>query len=78
MKGKGKQHFYGVVNMPEFDIENFFKRTEENFQIDEDCKKAVGPEGPKTLNQLRALLDIPVPDFSGVNLDAEENKVKIS
>ena len=78
VKGKGKQHFYGVVNMPEFDIENFFKRTEENFQIDEDCKKAVGPEGPKTLNQLRALLDIPVPDFSGVNLDAEENKVKIS
>ncbi|MBQ0052511.1 MAG: adenylate/guanylate cyclase domain-containing protein [Treponema sp.] len=78
VKGKGKQHFYGIVNMPAFDIENFFKRSDENFVIDEDCKKACGPDGPKTLNEVRELLGIPIPDFDGVNLDAEENKVQVS
>ena len=28
VKGKGTQHFYGVVNMPQFDIEAFFKPNE--------------------------------------------------
>ncbi len=78
VKGKGKQHFYGVVNMPNFDIEAFFKRVESGFEVDEDCVKACGPEGPKTLNELRNMLGIPVPDFGEVNLDAEENKVKVS
>ncbi|MCQ2587045.1 MAG: HAMP domain-containing protein [Treponema sp.] len=78
VKGKGKQHFYGVVNMPNFDIEKFFKSSEPDFVADEDCIKAVGPKGPRTLAQVREMLGIPTPDFSGVNLDAEENKVTIS
>lgn len=86
VKGKGKQHFYGVVNMPLFDIEEFFKVGNPNepnsgiadFVADKDCIKAVGPTGPRTLAEVREMLGIPTPDFGGVNLDAEENKVKIS
>lgn len=76
VKGKGKQHFYGVVNMPRFDIEGFFKQSEPDFKVDMDCVRAIGPRGPKTLAEVRTLLGIPTPDFSGVNLDAEESKVK--
>jgi adenylate cyclase len=78
VKGKGKQHFYGVVNMPQFDIESFFKAGDPNFVVDKDCAKSVGPNGPKTLEEVRKLLGIPTPDFGGVNLDAEENKVTAS
>lgn len=78
VKGKGKQHFYGIVNMPKFDIEEFFKTTDPDFQCDPDCSLCLGPNGPKNLNEVRALLGIPIPDFSGVNLDEEENKTKIS
>ncbi|MBQ0002990.1 MAG: adenylate/guanylate cyclase domain-containing protein [Treponema sp.] len=78
VKGKGKQHFYGVVNMPNFNIEEFFKTTEPDFKVDPDCVKAIGPQGPKTLAEVRTLLGIPTPDFGGVNLDAEENKVTAS
>jgi adenylate cyclase len=76
VKGKGKQHFYGVVNMPRFDIEGFFKTTDPDFVADPDCICAIGPKGPRTLAEVRTLLGIPTPDFSGVNLDAEESKVK--
>lgn len=78
VKGKGKQHFYGVVNMPNFNIEEFFKTSDPDFVVDEDCRKAIGPTGPKTLAEVRTLLGIPTPDFGGVNLDAEENKVTAS
>ncbi len=76
VKGKGKQHFYGVVNMPNFDIEKFFKTTDPEFVVDEYCRRAVGPLGPKTLSDVRTLLGIPTPDFNEVNLNAEESKVK--
>jgi len=80
VKGKGKQHFYGVVNMPNFDIAEFFKsdKGDEEFIVDEDCERAVGPAGPKNLKELRALLGIPTPDFDKVNLDAEENKIQVA
>ncbi|MCR4940537.1 MAG: adenylate/guanylate cyclase domain-containing protein [Treponemataceae bacterium] len=78
VKGKGKQHFYGVVNMPQFDIEAFFREGDPNFVLDSDCAKSVGPDGPKTLEEVRRLLGIATPDFGGVNLDAEENKVTAS
>lgn len=78
VKGKGKQHFYGIVNMPKFDIEKFFKMAEPDFSVDFDCINCVGPKGPKTLDEVRNLLGIPIPDFSGVNLDEEENKTKIT
>ncbi len=78
VKGKGKQHFYGVVNMPNFDIADFFQETDPLFEVDHDCEKAVGPNGPKNLSELRKLLDIPEPDFGKVNLDAEENKVQVA
>lgn len=78
VKGKGKQHFYGVVNMPQFDIQKFFSQFDENFVLDEDCAKACGKNGPKDLHQVRNLLGIPEPDFGKVNLDEEENKVQIS
>lgn len=76
VKGKGKQHFYGVVNMPNFNIEEFFRKSDPKFKVDPDCAKAIGPKGPKTLAEVRTLLGIPTPDFGEVNLDAEENKIK--
>lgn len=77
VKGKGAQHFYGVVNMPHFDIEEFFRTSNPDFVADKDCLAVAGTYGPKTLSQVRQLLGIPVPDFEGVNLNEEENKVKI-
>ena len=92
VKGKGKQHFYGVVNMPHFDVQKFFREGDENFEVsledadflekdfvaDEDCLDVVGEKGPKTLKEMRLLLGIPEPDFGGVNLDEEENKIQVS
>ena len=78
VKGKGQQHFYGVVNMPGFDIVEFFSKADQSFELDPDCAKAVGPEGPKTLSEVRSLLGIPEPDFAKVNLGEEENKVKVA
>ena len=77
VKGKGKQHFFGVVNMPGFDIKKFFA-FDKNFKLDKDCERAVGPKGPKTLSEMRKLLGIAEPDFGKVNLDAEENKIQVA
>lgn len=77
VKRKGAQHFYGVVNMPGFDIQKFFQAGDADFVPDEDCLKAAGPSGPKTMAQVRELLGIPVPDFEKVNLNEEENKIQI-
>ena len=77
VKGKGIQHFYGIVNMPNFNIEEFFKKSNPDFTLDADCALAAGPNGPKTLDELRLILGIPKPDYRGVNLEEEENKVKI-
>lgn len=77
VKGKGTQHFYGVVNMPQFDIEAFFKPNEPDFKADPDCARALGPRGPKTLNEVRTLLGIPIPEFEKVNLNEEENKIQV-
>ena len=77
VKGKGTQHFYGVVNMPQFDIEAFFKPNEPDFKADPDCSRALGPTGPKTLNEVRTLLGIPIPEFEKVNLNEEENKIQV-
>lgn len=77
VKGKGKQNFYAVVNMPQFDIGSFFRMADPDFTVDPACETAVGPKGPKTLAQLRKMLGIPTPDFERVNLDEEENKIKV-
>lgn len=77
VKGKGEQHFYGVVNMPRFDIEKFFKTSNPDFKVDPDCARAVGPTGPKTMKEVRELLGIPTPDFEKVNLNEEENKTVV-
>ena len=77
VKGKGNQFFYGVVNMPNFDIKKFFSVTDTEFVLDEDCAVAVGKDGPKSLSELRKILNIGEPDFSSINLDAEEEKVKV-
>lgn len=77
VKGKGAQHFYGVVNMPHFDIEAFFKVSDKDFVLDADCSRAVGKNGPKTLNEMRNLLGIPIPEFESVNLNEEENKIQV-
>ena len=63
--------------MPHFNIENFFKKGNPDFVIDEDCVNVIGSKGPKTLHEVRTILGIPEPDFGGVNLDEEENKIKI-
>lgn len=36
-----------------------------------------GEKGPQTLNQVRKVLGIPIPDFAKVNLDEDEKKYKI-
>ena len=77
VKGKGDQHFYGVVNMPQFDVESFYQAADGTFKADPDCLKACGAHGPKSLNEVRALLGIPAPDFEKVNLNEEENKTVI-
>ncbi|MBQ9630402.1 MAG: adenylate/guanylate cyclase domain-containing protein, partial [Treponema sp.] len=77
VKGKGSQHFYGVVNMPQFNIEEFFKITDKDFKVDFDCARSVGPRGPKTLKDVRDLLGIPTPEFENLNLGQDENKVQI-
>ena len=78
VKGKGIQHFYGVVNMPRFDIEEFFKAGDSSFEVDPDCEKVVGPFGPRTLKEMRELLGIAEPDFGQVNLNEEENKIQVA
>ena len=77
VKGKGAQHFYGVVNMPNFDIEEFFRKGDPDFKADPDCIKAVGKQGPKTLNEVRLMLGIDIPEFDKVNLNEEENKIQV-
>ena len=78
VKGKGKQHFYGVVNIPHFNVQSFFGGKDPTFEIDEECARTVGPKGPKTLAELRKILGIPQPDFEKVNLNAEENKIQVA
>ena len=41
VKGKGKQHFYGVVNMPNFDVNKFYRNADPSFIADEDCLDVV-------------------------------------
>jgi len=77
VKGKGTQHFYAVVNMPLFNIKAFFAQSNPDFTVDEDCAKACGVNGPKTLNELRALLDIEEPDYGKIKLNEEENKITV-
>ena len=77
VKGKGSQHFYGVVNMPEFNIKEFFGTTDKNFILDKDCAKCAGPDGPKSLKEVRKLIGIPNPNFKMVNLNEEENKIQV-
>ena len=77
VKGKGAQHFYGVVNMPGFSIQKFFAAGEKDFVPDSDCLCAAGPTGPKSMAEVRSLLGIPVPDFEKVNLNEEENKIQV-
>ncbi len=77
VKGKGAQHFYGVVNMPGFNIEEFFKKADKEFVLDADCARSVGKTGPKTLSEVRKLLGIPIPEFESVNLNEEENKIQV-
>ncbi|MCQ2577986.1 MAG: HAMP domain-containing protein [Treponema sp.] len=77
VKGKGAQHFYGVVNMPNFDIVEFFSKGDPDFVLDDDCAIALGKTGPKTLNEVRTILGIDIPEFEKVNLDEEENKIQI-
>lgn len=77
VKGKGVQHFYGVVNMPGFDLEKFFAQGDAEFVPDGECFKACGSDGPKTLDEVRTMLGIPVPEYAKVNLNEEENKIQV-
>ena len=77
VKGKCVQHFYGVVNMPGFDLEKFFAQGDAEFVPDGECLKACGSDGPKTLDEVRTMLGIPVPEYAKVNLNEEENKIQV-
>ncbi|MBQ9239492.1 MAG: adenylate/guanylate cyclase domain-containing protein [Treponema sp.] len=78
IQGKGDQQFYGVVNMPQFDIAAFFTAADRTFHLDSACARAIGPSGPKTLAEVRAILNIPSPDFTKVDLDEAETKSTVS
>ena len=54
-----------------------FKTADKDFVLDKDCARAVGKFGPKTLNEMRNLLGIPIPEFGEVNLNEEENKIQV-
>ena len=58
-------------------IREFFRKADKNFKLDCDCAKCAGPGGPETLNDVRNLLGIQVPDFKTVNLNEEENKIQV-
>ncbi len=77
VKGKGKQHFYGVVNMPLLDIKEFFG-DDPSFRLEPDCLRACGPSGPRSLKELRRVLGIDEPEFEKVDLNAEENKIQVA
>jgi adenylate cyclase len=42
------------------------------------ARHCVGRTGPRTLGELRTLLDIPKPDLSAINVDGEEKKYRLS
>ena len=44
---------------------------------DETDIPGAGANGPKTLNQIRQVLGIPIPDFAKVNINEDEKKYKI-
>jgi adenylate cyclase len=44
----------------------------------EVCVRCVGPGGPHNIDQLRALLGIPAPDLTNLNLDEEEKKYSVA
>ena len=44
---------------------------------DETDIPGAGAKGPKTLNQIRQVLGIPIPDFAKVNINEDEKKYKI-
>lgn len=78
VKGKGIQHFYGVVNMPNFDIAEFFEEIRPGFTVDSECEKVLGPKGPRTIAEVRSLLGIATPDFEKVNLNETESKIQVA
>jgi hypothetical protein len=42
------------------------------------AEKYVGPWGPRSLGELRALIGIPVPDLTAINTASEEIKYRLS
>ena len=71
---------FAVINIkdgPEADrlLEDLKKIPKINPEL---CKKCVGPEGPHNIDELRALLGIPAPDLSNLNLDEEEKKYSVA
>ena len=58
VKGKGERHFFALVNMPSLDLREFFDVSTLTVGL-----HAAGPYGPKTLAQVRKMLDIPEPDY---------------
>ena len=53
------------------------EKKEMDFVVDDDCKAAVGPEGPESLDEVRQLLGYTKPDYSGAEGEEPETKVKI-
>ncbi|MDR2841794.1 MAG: adenylate/guanylate cyclase domain-containing protein [Spirochaetaceae bacterium] len=70
---------FAVINMKdEKEQLNILSDLEKIPKTEKDISaKFVGPEGPKTLAELRALLDIAEPNLRNVNTGEEEKKYKI-
>jgi adenylate cyclase len=77
-KGK-KVKIYAVVNVREEELAaKLLDHLEQSGGNDMDvCRRYLGPGGPKTVADIRALIGIPTPDLSKLNLDEEEKKYSV-
>jgi adenylate cyclase len=70
---------FAVVNMKDGEeSEKLLALLEKIPHIDQElARRCVGPTGPRTVADVRALLDIPTPDLTNLNLDEEEKKYSV-
>ncbi|MDR2480714.1 MAG: adenylate/guanylate cyclase domain-containing protein [Spirochaetaceae bacterium] len=81
IKENGKQlGIYAVINMCEGErLNETLAQLEKLSHTDREIVLAcIGPSGPQTIEELRALLDIPKPDLTNINLEEEEKKYSVT
>ena len=74
-----KISIFAVVNLKDGEeSEKLLALLEKIPHIDQEiARRCIGPQGPRTVAEVRTLLDIPTPDLSNLNLDEEEKKYSV-